>query len=497
MVRTAQTAGTDVRPIHHTSTFTDHSGRSAIRVRKSDPDDPIPENFHTHPLVCFQVYINTPLDLEERPSKRAKIPHFEADSQISGTVLGDLVNYLNISAQRPPPLWEIYSVEGWGALECVEHQRREIASRKKQRDQPGIAPIPKINHDLSQTNEKLGFCIVIDSDSFKHTDEPGTGPQWIFFDRRTPTAIDWSPRQRLRSSSIFGPEPAFILPEKLGVEVVRVQESSSDMQHDFGEMYFFSCGIQDPPLAGPEVIMDVGWQEDEGEPGDGRPSSTAEASLSELAARLDADRFKIEQESSTRIVISNASEGAEPDLRYLIYAPCLLEEGTSATLMDIAKAFTQAVASRLSTEPAKSVHFEVYKPSSADKTSMIQHYRSRELPADFTGALTTFTNRDGEAGDKVVRAHPIARTESAADNDPEAVDFEPYKTFLVILEELDFLDVPGCVSFLLADGGRYIDEDRVRYPEMLLWRSAGLDEVSRRLEMRFGGVDWVPPPEQA
>ena len=162
------------------------------------------------------------------------------------------------------------------------------------------------------------------------------------------------------------------------------------------------------------------------------------------------------------------------------------------TFEEAAKAFTQAVTSRFSGELPKTLHFEIHQPTSAAKTSMLRHYQSCGYPSDFTGRLTTFPNRAGEANQKEMRAHPIARPEYAVHNDPEAVEFEPYRTFLIILEEADFLTVPGRVLFLLADGGKYEVEDEPDqdYPETLLWRCAGIEEVSRRLQMRWGGVKW-------
>ncbi|KAI7229002.1 hypothetical protein KC330_g7642 [Hortaea werneckii] len=330
----------------------------------------------------------------------------------------------------------------------------------------------------------------------------GVGPQWVCFDRHTPTSMDWSVESRLDEDPQFlawnhtgQPRAPTVLPERLDTEVIRVQQKPEDMEEQLNWIHHSTSvadDSNDPPAAGPEDIMDVGWREAEANPDGEKLQSTAADALRNLAAQLIMNGLIIKQDSLTTIVISNAPTGATPDLRYVVYIPFLTGERTAVTLEEAAKAFTQAVTSRFSGELPKTVHFEIHQPTSADKTSMLRHYQSRGYPSDFTGALTTFPNREGEANQKEIRAHPIARTEYAAHNDPEAVDFEPYRTFLIILEEPVFLTVPGRVSFLLADGGKYEveDESDQDYPETLLWRCAGIEEVSRRLQMRWGGVKW-------
>ncbi|KAI7218372.1 hypothetical protein KC333_g3656 [Hortaea werneckii] len=506
MVRTAQTARTEGPDVIHNRTFTDHAGNTAIRARWDTMDKPIPDDFHADPLFCFQVYTTIPLDFHEPSTKRTRTAKSGAGSDFSGSALEEVLDYVGCHSgmgwRRDSPGWEIYSVENAGALECVEHQRREIASRKERREDPGVNPIPKVAHWNYCVPEKLGFLMVVDSASFKHGDwmnPSAVGPQWVFFDRHTPTSMDWSVEFRLDedpeilASGACGPPRApTVLPERMDTEVIRVQQKPDDMDEQLSWIHHSSSGADgsnEPPAAGPEDIMDVGWREAEGNPDGEKVQSTAADALRDLAAQLNMNGLSIKQDSPTAIIISNAPEGATPDLRYVVYIPFLTGERTMVTFEEAAKAFTQAVTSRFSGELPKTVHFEIHQPTSADKTSMLRHYQSRGYPSDFTGALTTFPNRAGEANQKEMRAHPIARTEYAARNDPEAVYFEPYRTFLIILEEPDFLTVPGRVSFLLADGGKYKvkDED---YPETLLWRCAGIEEVSRRLQMRWGGVKW-------
>lgn len=512
MVRTAQTARTEGPDFIHNRTFTDQAGNTAIRARWSVMSERIPDEFHSNPLFCFQLYTTIPLDLHGPSTKRNWTARSGSGSDFSGTALEEVLHYAGSSTawRRDLPGWEIYSVENVGALECVEHQRREIASRKGRREDPGVNPIPKVAHwgHLSYTPEMLGFVIVVDTASFKHADAMNRsvlGPQWVFFDRHTPKSMDWSVESRLDGDPKFlasgmcePPRAPTVLPERLDTAVIRVQHKADYMEEQLSWIHHSSSGadhFNDPPAAGPEDIMDVGWRETGGNPNEAEVQSTAAGALRNLAAQLNIDGLIIKRGSSTTILISNAQKGADPDLRYVVYIPLLTKERTEVTLEEAAKAFTQAVTSRFPKELPKTVFFfffEFHEPTSVDKTSMLRHYRSRAYPSDFTGAITTFPDREGETIQKQMRARPIARTEYAAHNDPDAVEFEPYRTFLIILEEVDFSTVPGRISFLLTDGGKCDGEDE-DYPETLLWRCAGLDEVSRRLQMIWGGVKWERP----
>lgn len=516
MVRTAQTAGlSQQQSIYHTQAFTDHAGQAATRVRYSGPSEPIPSDFHAQPIFTFQIYTTVSLDLDERSAKRSRTAGSSSDGE--RTVLTDLINYVGLQvaseAQRPPPLWEIYA-EQPSVFTCVEHQRREIAHRKAQREERGNPPIPKVVQG-PHGGDKAGFLIIIDSHKFKAgalppADEDGAqGPLWVHFERKFPPAISWEPRLRLEAdpetmqSGIFGPpEPPTVLAERIDATFQRIQRST-EMRSDLGMMYFASCNPSDPPPSVQEM-MDVGWNEDEGTPEAERARSSGDASatLQSLAARLSVDDFNIHEPAATDVVISNTTGTPEPDLRYVIYVPFLHQPGMGDKLEQVAKAFTQQITSRLSGQ--KTISFEFYKPPSKDLSSVLAVHREKCQSENYIGALTTFPNKSGEHSEESssrVRAYPIARTEHAVENDPVNVPFEPYRTFAVVLERPDFSREEGCVLFLLADGGKpkpNADQDLPpsmkpelqNYVEMELWRCPGMDEVTRRLQMVWGGVKW-------
>ncbi|KAJ9486695.1 hypothetical protein VN97_g6644 [Penicillium thymicola] len=99
-----------------------------------------------------------------------------------------------------PPFLEIYSYNPPDGLACVEHQRREIAHRKRlqaeQREggyDESIPPlIPTMRTDF-EDEFMSGFCFLLTSKSYLQgsfqDNDHGTGPWWINFDRSLPSAI--------------------------------------------------------------------------------------------------------------------------------------------------------------------------------------------------------------------------------------------------------------------------------------------------------------------
>ncbi|KAF1356706.1 hypothetical protein BDV97DRAFT_342474 [Delphinella strobiligena] len=504
MVRTAQTAGLSERDIYHIQNFVDHAGQPATRIRHSSRNEPIPTDYHAQPVFTFQVYTTFSLDLDERPAKRG-FNAFDAER----TILTDLIDYVGSlvagNAQRPEPLWELYT-DQQGAFECVEHQRREIAHRKSKRDDKSIPPIPQVVESLA-SDDKTGFIIVIDSDNFKVGQNGAQGPLWVHFERRFPSKISWEPRLRLDDdpdipdNGIFGSLQALkILPERVDAMFLRIQRVE-EMHSSLGMMYFSSCLPSDPPSSVQDT-MDIRWDEDEGTPDDECANHTEDAitTLQIAAARLSFENFDIRRQAETHITISNVPETSEPDLRYVVLVPFLDQPGLGSNSEEVATAFTHEITSRLSEK--KTISFEFCKPPFKTLWSQLASYRTREYPDDYIGALTTFSNdKSGREDATTVRAYPIARTELAQDNDPERILFEPYRTFLVVLDRPNFSQDKGGVLFLLADGGKSkpdanqdeapsMKAEHQDYFEMSVWRCAGMDEVARRLQMVWGGVEW-------
>lgn len=489
MARTKQTAQRPEKQIYHTQAFTDHAGQSATRVRYSYPDEPIPVDFHAQPVFTFQIYTTIPLDLNEPSPSHNPVPGRMSNDDRTNLVhiiqyVGDMITD---RAQRPEPLWELYP-EQPGIFECVEHQRREIAHRKANRQDPSVPPIPKVRRTWQFPTNKTGFIIIIDSLGFKVGGMPpwsetgAHGPLWVQFERKFPSKLSWAPQLQ---------EEGTVVLKKVDAIFKRIQ-STNDMQYDLSCIYGCSCAPEDPPSSVQEK-MDIGWSEDEGTPDAERSAYTGESGsiLQGLAARLSLDEFSISGSASTDIVISNAAGTSDPDLRYDIYVPFLDQPGMGDKLEQVANDFTHEVTSRLSGK--KTVFFEFHKPSSKTLSSILMEHRQRDRAENSTGALTTFSGKsdnDSDEGPPRVRAYPISRAEHVEYSDPAKAKYEPYRTFIVVLERPDFNQVEGGVLFLLAHGGKFKGDiplsqawELDNYEEAEVWRCSGMDAVTSFLEM--------------
>jgi len=151
------------------------SPQHSFIYKETNPEDR-DEDLIAQPEFAFQVYSTIPLD-----------PDHEALCQY----LAQEIDF------RPGPAFEVYAPQP-DAFACVEHQRREIAHRKRIRPGedffPGIAKVEPDEFDrLPQ-----GFLLVITSDvyraGFQADDhyEKGTGPLLVTFNRSFPekTVVD-------------------------------------------------------------------------------------------------------------------------------------------------------------------------------------------------------------------------------------------------------------------------------------------------------------------
>lgn len=126
---------------------------------------------------------------------------------------GKIDGYLSESDLFRTPKFEIYSYRPRNALACVEHQRHEIAYRKRLhveakaagQSTEAIPPLTPMAEKLPESRDRVGFCIFLASESFRagfigmQRKALGTGPQWIYFDRRNPSP--W-PARKIAPSDI-------------------------------------------------------------------------------------------------------------------------------------------------------------------------------------------------------------------------------------------------------------------------------------------------------
>lgn len=123
---------------------------------------------------------------------------------------GKVHDYLSVKDTPRTPKFEIYSYRPRNALACIEHQRHEIAYRKRLHAEskaagqstealPPLRPLIPMAQKLPRSRDRVGFCIFLTSESFRagfnrmQRKSFGTGSQWIYFDRRIPTGLSEIP----------------------------------------------------------------------------------------------------------------------------------------------------------------------------------------------------------------------------------------------------------------------------------------------------------------
>lgn len=154
----------------------------------------------------------------------------------------------------------------------------------------------------------------------------------------------------------------------------------------------------------------------------------------------------------------------------------------------------------------KTFRFKFYKPSQATGSAILASYRAHERRSESVGSLTTMSGNQlltpnqghDKSGKKHLRRlHPLDLNPRIFKNDPSTCGFKPYETFLIIIDRPDFAvssedhtEDAAAVRFLLTDGGKSNEDEHEDYLQTQVWRSAGMDEVYRRLTL-------MPMPDEA
>lgn len=310
----------------HKAKFVDHTGQEALRLRSSTTTEPIPDDFHEHPVFCFQIYSTVPLDLEGTNNEAYMATQYERlkDSDNARELISYLAHMMANDAQRTEPVWEVYAPQA-DVFACIEHQKREIAYRKARRDDPRTFLVPKLALRAYESR-KSGFLFVINSLNYQGSrqrsqDEvDANGPLWVWFDRRFSDATAAEQHLRWRNDpkpTYFADEKNVLLPEKEEVRVRRVQRPSG-MPHDLRCHYELSCyGGGDGEA---DLEADFALEVEEG--GRGGVDPGAELRLIEDLQGLSIPHLHTEIVEGG-IVVSNHSAAEEPALRYIIYVPLL------------------------------------------------------------------------------------------------------------------------------------------------------------------------------
>lgn len=406
-----------------------------------------------------------------------------------------LISYLDeelMAHGEVEAVFEIYAPQP-DVYYCVEHQKREITRRKMQKglEEPLIPTMVLHLYDTRQ----VGFCIVITSDGYRNGRAGGdpvdpNGPLWVWFDRRhsPQSSVDMVWRYE-EDPMVYGQSykdinNISILPEKMEIRVQRKQRIGR-MRADLKMLVNKTLSTNNGPnfahdeVQGQPLSANLGAQ----------VSSAAEE---ELAQTLSLGQLttgtRVDDPNS--LAISNTTS-TESDLRYIIYVPFLHSYNTTMTLERTAKAFTSSMITHLPT--GKTLHFEFYLPSDARYSTMSSHFTNQiSTRSDMTVGARFQPRVSSEQDTPAVHARYYPCTRSERNPLPPNARVERYNTFIVILDRPDFTVSAG-VLFLLTDGGKYQtqlddveDGSDLDYAETQVWRSAGMEEVARRLGLLTG-----------
>ena len=416
------------------------------------------------PEFAFQVYSTIPLD---------------SDHEALCQYLAQEIDF------RPGPAFEIYAPQP-DAFACVEHQRREIAHRKRIRPGedffPGIAKVEPNEFDRLPK----GFLLVITSDVYRagfqaHDHyEKGTGPLLVTFNRSFPDKTVVDVRSRCTTAPPYWedvdyePNPC---PERNGITVQKCQDI---WEMKWGLKWTFRRSIQR------DFHYDYGLLDDEGEPfpvDQGIPHEDCQL-LNSKADSLALGNFTVASQPDGAVTITTAPMASEPDLRYIIHVAFPLSD---LHLAQVAKAFTSTLMEKIS--GSKSVCLVFHSSYVSFSHIAAKHRALLESRPEITIGGIQDVLLTVDEPPKKMRIFPQTRSPSHG----YGYTSEPYCTFAVILDRPNFLTAPG-VLFLFANRSELQedhnpasapdstdDEELSNILEYQVWRSAGMSEVAQRL----------------
>ena len=355
-----------------------------------------------------------------------------------------------------PPFLEIYSYNPPDGLACVEHQRREIAHRKRlQAEQrqgeydeslPPLIPTMRTGFDDQFMS---GFCFLLTSKSYLLGSFPdndhGTGPWWISFDRNLPSTVKKldlikrldSPATEAQTFAEWG---ISVNPEIRDIKV-NITTDQDVMGYNMKELLrgiysTYAIGQIDyglhepPPPALSEETLTSQYVQEVLE----QQQQTPEVQ----SADLNSLRLTIGTGKNTVIVTNNSSSG-KCDLQYVIYVQFLanIEQEKTTLLETTARTFTASIVSCL--PASKTVYFEFRVPGSS-LSSLIS-----AAPNGFdVGASHEF------------KAVSVIRIPPQIDREVSVRPL-PYHFFTVVLDKPAFIQEPSVLFYTLwTDPSQYI-----------------------------------------
>ncbi|KAF9888569.1 hypothetical protein FE257_008501 [Aspergillus nanangensis] len=448
--------------------YPDHLGHPVVLEEYIEPGW-TPEPVHQ---VAIQVYSTIPLDTDH--------------TQLRDYLLNSFYN------DKVKPLFEIYSYCPPDAFACIEHHRREIAHRKQQHTLGTEDPPPLIPQFFHSSYESpIGCCILLHSHSYRlgYTEdddaytEAGAAPDWLYFNRVFPNSrsnIDQVHRVDSATADA-GSGPRELYPEAFDTEVRHVRNQREIGQRIMQDIFQNACGF-DEGQNSLHYAMDV----DEGTPSDPipLPSGRIRQQLDQqfIRGRFDFPPLFTISQKDWPITTTNVSGGADPDLQYLVFASFLshITEFAPLRIWKTASLFTTALMRHL--PPGKTFHLEFHIPKSSDWSAILDAHNkalSHHEGGFAVGALYTLPSGDESPTPR--RVFPQTRSDSVVTT--RSLE-KHYGVFAVVLDKPNFVTDAGvCFYMDDYDDSNESGSDSSEFPDIQIWRSAGMREVVRRLAM--------------
>lgn len=458
MARTAQTMRPREPKSWHQRQYLDHEGKPVILGKYSRSHDfKEPDGIYEHRL---QVYSTVSVPPET---------YF-------------LLYEFLFGMTGPGPFLELYTSIQPDGIACAEHQRREIAHRKKlhanadqNTDFDSLPPLIAKSNSYSKTPEinDEGSCLLLTSESYLaranrgKADELGTTPIISYFNRQFTNEIQ-KIKLRYRVDELRNNVPSFLqygnqlLPEAVEVDAYALPDHS-DMDYQVSDLW---REVRYHWTADQGLEIDYGLAErslgqrhwDYHEIKDTLGKQDGADYEGEIRLRKGAD------DSGTTITATNYESG-ENDLQYVIDVLFLagLVENTSL-LETTARIFTTRFLMELkSVKKRKKIKFQFRIPG-PNLSSVL------EFPHSFP--VGVFQDVGGNAEKQ--RVVPVYRTEIPWRSKPR------WDKFAVVLDKPAFITEPG-VLFMIHS--RLPNPETGGEDNIIFRRSAGMPQVGDRLSM--------------
>lgn len=439
--------------------YKDHLGHPVVLEEYVRPhNEPDPEH-----LVPIQIYSLVPLDPD----------HEKLRDYLLGAFWDDEVM----------PLFEIYSYCPPDSFACIDHNRREIAFRKRQHrsgveNAPGL--IPQFFRGIFDNEPPIGRCVLLRSHSY-HLDQhdegaSAEGPDVLNFTRTfSSTRSDADDAQILD----YPPEESYLESFELSTERITLREYVDQL---VVLDIFFNSG------QGGELHF--GMDTDEGTPPD-QPLPSEEEIRTQLSQQTAVGRFTLDSsvhvtQDGGIVTVANTPKGAEADLQYLICTPFLSHLDNTPTtplLESTARLFSSVLQFHLPTPKTMNLKFSIPE-SHSNPWSGIRAAHDAVLTSQSTefapGALHKFAVNDGEPA-ALHRVTPKNELDSVAG--AQATVGHPCGVFAVVLDRANFVGEAG-VYFYIADyGDDELSTVESRSDDTEIRRCVGIAEAARRLAM--------------